>query len=405
MSKKSGTHWTTPADIAAAAEKLWDSGKLPRALLAGDDLFPYFIKIRGPTSEEMAQRFGEVREWIAELEARAKTERRPSYTLEWRRVRHRVMGEQSIPEKAVLQTGGDALALARKTEDAKRLLYIKEETCARLPSLEGFVLEKPLAALKHAESWPRLLAVCEWLLAHPRPSLYIREIDAPAVHTKFVEVNKKILGELLDIILPEGAIDDRFSCADFESRYGFRQKPPLVRLRLPLGCPFFPQGVSDISLAAPEFAGLEIPCERALIIENEITFLAVPRASGLLLVWGKGFAVDALKNAEWLKDIPLFYWGDIDTHGFAILSELRSSFPRARSVLMDAETLAAHRALCVDEPVPAKYIPERLTSEERAVFESLLVHDGRALRLEQERVGMSFAMGKLRQSAALPTAE
>ena len=80
MSKKSGAHWTTTADIAAAAEKLWQSGKLPRALVAGEALFPYSIKIRAPTTEELAMRFGEAREWIASLEARAKNERRPSYT-------------------------------------------------------------------------------------------------------------------------------------------------------------------------------------------------------------------------------------------------------------------------------------------------------------------------------------
>jgi hypothetical protein len=36
---------------------------------------------------------------------------------------------------------------------------------------------------------------------------------------------------------------------------------------------------------------------------------------------------------------------DIDTHGFAILSQARSVFPELKSLLMDRETLLANRPL------------------------------------------------------------
>lgn len=42
-------------------------------------------------------------------------------------------------------------------------------------------------------------------------------------------------------------------------------------------------------------------------------------------------------------------WGDIDTHGFAILDRLRRHFPQVRSMLMDRATLLAHEGQWVTE--------------------------------------------------------
>jgi hypothetical protein len=41
----------------------------------------------------------------------------------------------------------------------------------------------------------------------------------------------------------------------------------------------------------------------------------------------------------------ILYWGDIDTHGFAILDRLRTGMPHMRSLMMDQATLQAHRSL------------------------------------------------------------
>lgn len=45
----------------------------------------------------------------------------------------------------------------------------------------------------------------------------------------------------------------------------------------------------------------------------------------------------------WLSGAEIVYWGDIDTHGFAILDRLRAWLPATRSVLMDRDTLLTHR--------------------------------------------------------------
>ena len=82
------------------------------------------------------------------------------------------------------------------------------------------------------------------------------------------------------------------------------------------------------------------------------------------------------------------YWGDIDTHGFAILDRARRAVPHLRSVLMDEATLHSLRALWVQEASQCPNAPfETLTAEERSCYDNLRAHIwGQCVRLEQERL-------------------
>lgn len=94
--------------------------------------------------------------------------------------------------------------------------------------------------------------------------------------------------------------------------------------------------------------------------------------------------------------VDLIYWGDIDTHGFAILDRLRAWLPQARSVLMDRETLLQHRDRWVREERPTSAALTRLTATEAQLY-AALVHDdlGTRVRLEQERIDWRFAQRSL----------
>jgi hypothetical protein len=65
-------------------------------------------------------------------------------------------------------------------------------------------------------------------------------------------------------------------------------------------------------------------------------------------------------------------WGDIDTHGFVILDRLRAMFPKVRSMLMDRETLLAHRGQWVTEPSQARDVLTRLDAAETSLYQELL---------------------------------
>ena len=92
----------------------------------------------------------------------------------------------------------------------------------------------------------------------------------------------------------------------------------------------------------------------------------------------------------------MHYWGDIDTHGFAILNQLRAHLPAAASLLMDEETLLAHRAHWGEEAAPTQHDLPLLTPQEAAVYDALRRdrHQPK-VRLEQERIGYGWLCARL----------
>jgi hypothetical protein len=253
-----------------------------------------------------------------------------------------------------------------------------------------------MVVLEHAEDWPRLLAVVAWLRDHPVSGLYLRQLDIEGVDTKFIEQRRGLVSELVEALRSHSV---RILCdpgagagatpavpTSFEARHGLRTKPALIRFRV-LDERLAIAGMTDLSIPADAFAALEIPALRVVITENEINGLSLPPVASAIVIFGLGYGVDLLAEAKWLAQRPLHYWGDIDTHGFAMLDRLRASFPHARALLMDRETLLAHHALWGAEESPSKRLLTRLSEEEQALYDDLCGDRlGKRVRLEQERI-------------------
>ncbi len=124
------------------------------------------------------------------------------------------------------------------------------------------------------------------------------------------------------------------------------------------------QGLTDLSVPADEFGCISLPVQRVFMTENEINYLAFPPVAGSMVIFGGGYGFEALAQAAWLHHCALFYWGDIDTDGFAILDSLRGYLPHARSLLMDRATLLAHRPLWGREASPTRRALSRLRPED-----------------------------------------
>jgi hypothetical protein len=136
------------------------------------------------------------------------------------------------------------------------------------------------------------------------------------------------------------------------------------------------------------------------IVENEVTYLAFPLPSDAMVILGGGYAVGLLEALDWLAGTEVIYWGDIDTHGFAILDRLRQHVPHAASMLMDRATLVEHRSQWVTEATPSSAVLVRLAADEQELYRSLGTGVfGAAVRLEQERVSFT----RVRQAVAAAT--
>jgi hypothetical protein len=281
------------------------------------------------------------------------------------------------------------LRILGKERQAARFDKLAASTIDALPELRAWVMKKPLVVLDHEGDWPNIIAVIAWFRSHPRAGVYLRQVDISGVDTKFIEAHRGLIMELLDIALPPEAIDSSAG-RQFESRYGLLAKRPLVRFRV-LDQRLRIGGLSDVATPAPEFAALDLPVRRVFITENEINGLAFPDVSDAAVIFGLGYGLERLAEVSWLRDKAIFYWGDIDTHGFAILDLLRASFPEARSLLMDRATLIEHRPSWVEEGAQRSGPLARLTEDERTLFEELCGDRlGTRVRLEQERIGFGW---------------
>lgn len=356
--------------------------------------FPLRVPLKGPRASDITENFQRVRDWVARL-----TGTTAPIRIEWAEVRNRVQGNQRLPVAVWIDSLEQALSWLDKAREAATFIELVHLTARQMPALNAWMRRYPLRVLDLAPDWPRLLSVVEWLRQNPRPAIYLRQVDIAGVHSKFMEAHRSVLSELLDIVLSPDQIDSsQTGVGRFASRYGFREKPVRIRFRvLDPDIALFP-GIKnpDITLDAGSFAGLRLDLQRVIITENEVNFLALPVMPATLAVFGSGYGWESLAEVKWLNDYVIDYWGDIDTHGFAILDRLRAFCPHARSVLMDRETLVAHKPYWVQEPKPFIADLQRLTSLERALYDDLRDNRlGVAVRLEQELIGYEWAQTRL----------
>jgi hypothetical protein len=378
--------WTTPSDLKKQVQKFWDQGLLLKELVYPEEAsYPRKLRLKVPSSAEALSQFPEVRDW-----AKALTQEERHYRLELRKFKHHLLGKNTLPHSAWLDSHDAACALIQRTSEVRCFQALLETTRSRAPQLLPWLAQKPLKALEHAEVWTQFLELIDWMRRHPRPGIFLRQVDLPGIHSKFIEKHRRVLEELLDLSLPESVINRDFKGTEgFVRRYGFREKPERVRFRIldPELALFGPGVEQDLTLDRRTFSQRNLRVHRVFITENEVNFLAFPPVSQSLVIFGQGYGFQQLLGVRWLQGLPIFYWGDLDTHGFAILSQLRGHFPQTVSFLMDRETLLSHRSFWGQESQPKTQELDHLHPEEQVVYDDLRQDRlGPRVRLEQERI-------------------
>jgi len=367
-----------------------------RARVGEAELFPLSLSFKIPSAKTMLDEFSTLQDWVKIITQFA---RQHDLQLQWRDVNHRSLGRQQLPAFLLLSTPEQAAGLIGKRQALKQFVPLYKTTLQRCPELQSWLLKRPLKALQLDFVWARLLDLCVWLQAHPRPGIYLRQVSLSGIDSKFIESHRGVLVELFDLVLPRFAIDDDFSgVAGFARRYGFLDKPLMLRIRpLDTAIRLLPcEAQHDVMLTAKAFAHLhddiQAQVEHVFIVENEINYLSFPCVPNALLIFGAGYGFDALKTAGWIKRCALYYWGDLDTHGFAILNQLRASFPQVQSFLMDRQTLLKHQSAWGREPKQETKDLLHLTQDEAALYDDLRRNTlSEHIRLEQECIDFLYA--------------
>lgn len=380
----------SPAQARAAVAKKWDSYHANWLVGAPDAPgWPQAFSLHSLTEKDVLRDLPGTREWVAswrQLNA-------AGGTVEWT-PRRWTSGDQELPSRLVLANPEEMAQVLGHGKSWSRAGERYAAWCAQFPRLAG-----SRAVARNCDDvlvgygdvdFIRLTALLQWLVDNPSSGLYLRQLPVADVDTKWVWPRRGVVQELLRQLLDE--VED----VGFHALCGLRAEP--VRLRMRVLCPRLRAGVGglcDIEAPTAELAALQLAPTISLVVENLNTGIALPDIDGAVVFMRLGLAVDQLEAIGWLRGAQRhLYWGDLDTHGFAILARARRRFPQTVSVLMDECTLLAHRELWVREPTPCRVeSPEGLTAAELAVYEGLRANRwGERVRLEQERIAWPAAL-------------
>ena len=379
----------------AVRETLWKRYQNQhRDWLTGHGKWPMALSLGVPSEEEATKHFDVVSAWVKAWSTWSGPGEITWHERQWRR-----LGTQRLPERLNLRDPAEVATLLGDGPRWERAQERFRQLVARWPRLEAR-LPRHFSALADysAADFDRLVVMLAWLEGHPNSDLYPRQLPIAGIDSKWIEARKSLIVDLLLHLR-----SSRSEATDFYVACGLRPLPTIMRLRiLDMGLRWPLGGLTDIAAPVEDLAKLDLKISNLYIVENLQSGMAFGDLPRSVVIMGLGYSVDLLANLPWVVRAKSFYWGDIDTHGFAILNRARSYITTLESLLMDEETLVRHKELWGEEREQhSSDLLPLLTDAEQAVYQGLKQGRwGRQVRLEQERVTWEFAWQKIVAQAA-----
>lgn len=347
-----------------------------------DAFFPHRVPASLTPSKDLAKAIAEV----DSLRDHSKQAIGAGYRIEWKSRRSRTHGRNDFPHAIYFDTMDDLAYLSDRMKDWETLQSSVALLRKRQPALEPWLRmgSNWKVILERSDALADLLSILSYMLEHPRPDCFAREIPIP-VSTKLIEQHRLLLAGWMDLLLPPEAIDCRFSRNQFEPRYGLRYARPHYLLRIldeelqrALGLPF-----DELSLPAESIAKLAERGQRVIIVENKVSLLALPPMPSTLALGGLGNGVTQLSDIKWLSTCKVIYWGDLDADGFRILDRLRAVLPQVESCLMDRTIVDQYSHLATQGNGDQAQDVRHLHQNELQCYQHLCQNN---LRIEQEHL-------------------
>lgn len=410
----------SPAQVREHLRKAW--ARSTAAWLADPSAARIALPLHPPTGAEVLADPSAAHAWITAWQA---AERLEEHAV-WEERRWAQLGTQRVPVRFAADGAGTLCGLAgAAVEEEWALLAARRDAAVAalevptidtpgggpatrrgpsveepgsdpaLPGAHGELVVRVAAALaRRRAQWlamPQVdaelsIRAAAWLLVHPGSGLRIRQVPLPGMHTKWLKDHRAVVEGLVGAARGDGSTD-----------LGLRPDPvfhdlvvldPAARAERP--------GLPRASRMAPEaLAATGLQPRVVIVCENSETVQVLPDLSGAVAVGGAGYNLPGLFAVPWIQQSPVLYWGDIDADGLRILDRARHHHSRVTSVLMDRATLEAHRSLTGSGGERPQVELTRLTPEEAELHREL---SRTALRLEQERIEIGYAVRRLRET-------
>lgn len=375
----SGTAPVDVAELRRRAQRLFERDSRGWAATGRCDAV-IDAPLHPPTERDALADLDAARAWVSEWR---EAEASGDITLRWTTRTWPRAGSQAVPERAVVH-GAGAIARVAGVED--EWITLRERLDALRSGFGAQPREDLVAVLRtqarvvcalDAADFERLVSVLAWLRENPASGMRVRELPVRGIHTKWIQARR-------------GLVESLHGAMTGNAGLGLREPSPLVRMRL-LDPALHLGPLRDVTAPVEQLAALPLQAPRVFVLENLTTMLALPDSPGAVALDGGGRRVDLIARLPWAQEVT--YWGDLDSHGFSILHQLRAHGVEAASVLMDTETLLEHRDLWGTDSDPDTSVLPLLTAAEQATLR-LLGAEGN-VRLEQERIPWDYAVARL----------
>lgn len=358
--------------------------------LTGEGTWPLQISLGTPTEKEATEDASLVRAWVSSWVAWKNVGEVSHEVRKWAR-----LGAQELPVALTVSNAEDVATLVGQAPRWTRAKERYTQMVGKWPQLGcgGALAARFNVLADYSEvDFNRLISLLDWLVQNPASNVYLRQLPVEGLDTKWAEQRIGVITGLLKDIKQDAGD------GNFHEICGLLRPPHRVRIKLL--CPELRKlvgGLRDFEAPIEEIAALPIQPTAAVIVENLDTGMALPDIAGAVAIMKLGNAVSGLGGIPWLQAINAVYWGDIDTHGFAILDRARKALPQLRSVLMDDATTLRYQNFWGTEPAQTTNLAlEQLNEHELAVYTALKANTwGQKVRLEQERLPWSASIASL----------
>ena len=394
--------------------KYWKNTKNLKSLLSGNTEFPLEISLKPPTGNAALNNISHFQEFVASWKSFGEKTGYESkeVNVRWNTRTFRSLSEQKVPTHLTIPDIGSLARLLGHAEEQQlrdwqsRIAYIFDSLSSELDKCtdrsSGSTCERELflALIAYLETLSGFSDSDLELLVKLIPQLhkgmgrgcYLRALPVIFVDTKFIEKNLRFIeavtAPIIDGSAKEMGLLNWLDCRD-KPKDWLLVKPLCKKTTHSLG------GLPLLRMSSETLLGFELPAKNILVIENEQSCLSLDNIPNTIAVSGGGKNVSWMR-AGWLADKRVGYWGDIDSEGLGILSDVRSKLSTITPLMMDSETVKAYGDRMVDEPEPVVREPIALTKAELVLFRKLRNGDYVNTRLEQERLPMDYIFRNLK---------
>lgn len=256
-----------------------------------------------------------------------------------------------------------------------------------------YLIEKTSAtssAFGDEKFWKRICLCAKWFRENPKSNLYLRELPEE-FDSNFILENKNIIHSLLS----EEPI--RIS---FESDHGLRSRPSFIRFRKPYrNSKIILNGlcVSEVSLTTEDFCALgrgsfSSEIRNVVVVKNENVYLTLDFSGArenVLCILGNDYILNLLKLCDWLKNVNIFYLGDMDEYSLSLLSNMRNTFPKMQSLCMNTKSFEDHFMFAENVGTKKTFSPStymNLMEEENLLLSKLVC----GYKIDSEKIKNSY---------------